>query len=165
MLPKLLVVTPFPIHKPTKILRHESSGNHAITLIWRRIVDYYCIHDEDQTHYRLYTNVSYNLNCHCCILITILNYIRVRSRWLCLRLSRLGQSHKYVGSRCSKRSAEYEQARLCSHLITTFPFCIYTPLFGVPCTLRPMRSYECSWAYYLIIFVEYDFFPLLKTTT
>ena len=64
------------------------------------------------THYRLYTNVSYNLNCHCCILITILNYIRVRSRWLCLRLSRLGQSHKCVGSRCSKRSVEYELARL-----------------------------------------------------
>jgi len=80
MLPKLLVVTPFPIHKPTKFLRHESSGNHAITLIWRRIVDYYCIYDEDQTHYRLYTNVSYNLNCHCCILITILNYVRARSR-------------------------------------------------------------------------------------
>ena len=64
MLPKLLVVTPFPIHKPTKILRPESSGNHVITSIWRRIVDYYCIYDEDQTHYQLYTNVSYSLKCH-----------------------------------------------------------------------------------------------------
>ena len=50
MLHKLLVVTPFPIHKPTKILRPESSGNHVITLIWRRIVGYYRVHDEDQTH-------------------------------------------------------------------------------------------------------------------
>ena len=38
MLPKLLVVTPFPIHKPTKILRRESSGNHVIKLKWRRIM-------------------------------------------------------------------------------------------------------------------------------
>ena len=38
MLPKLLVVTPFPIHKPTKILRPESSGNHVIKLKWWRIV-------------------------------------------------------------------------------------------------------------------------------
>ena len=27
-------------------------------------VDYYRIHDEDQTHYQLYTNVSYSLKCH-----------------------------------------------------------------------------------------------------
>ncbi len=31
MLPKLLVLTPFLIHKSIKILRHESSGNHVIT--------------------------------------------------------------------------------------------------------------------------------------
>ena len=48
MLPKRLVDTSFLIHKPIKILRHESSGKHANTLIWRRIMDYYCIHDEDQ---------------------------------------------------------------------------------------------------------------------
>jgi hypothetical protein len=36
MLPNYWWPYPFLIHKPTKILRHESSGNHAITLIWRR---------------------------------------------------------------------------------------------------------------------------------
>ena len=76
MLPKLLVVTPFLIHKPIIILRPEPSGNHVITLIWRRIVNYYRIYDEDQTHYQLYTNVSYNFNYY----LTILNYVRTRSR-------------------------------------------------------------------------------------
>ena len=39
MLPKLLVVTPFPTtHKPIKSLRPESSENHVITLIKRRIM-------------------------------------------------------------------------------------------------------------------------------
>ena len=76
MLPKLLVLTPSLIHKPIKFLRHKSSGNHAIKLKWWRIVDYYCIHDEDQTHYRLYTNVSYSYNFN----FTILNYVRARSR-------------------------------------------------------------------------------------
>ena len=76
MLPKRLVLTPSLIHKPIKILRHESSGNHAITSIWRRIVDYYCIYDEDQTHCQLCTNVSYNFNYY----LTILNYVRARSR-------------------------------------------------------------------------------------